>query len=175
MIIDLSNYRLKEDICAVTGDTDTETPVIKLSDLLIGGKYIGILMKNTTAGKPEYNENATPGVQCCCYKLLPEEIGLTSYYEIYQALLQAFGTTEEELSANDGYMEFPISSIKLGDAVFNATSAWIDLSARYLEAQIVGQTFTINLQVSFLNPNLVLAGVAGGGTFEESFEVDIMR
>lgn len=173
MIIDLSNYRLKEDICSATADGPDETPVIKLSDLLIGGKYIGILMEETTAGEPEYNENTTPGVQHCNYELRPEEVGLTSYYEIYQALLQSFGTTEEELLANGREMELPISSIKLGDVVFNATSVSIDISARSMEAHIVGQTFTIGLYVHFINPNLV--GASGGGTFVQSFQVDIIR
>lgn len=176
MIIDLSNYRLKEDICAGNADMPDETPVIKPSDILIGGKGIGEFMAFTTNKEPEYNEDPVPGVQYCRYELLPEEIGLTSYYEIYQALLAAFGITEEELlAAEDKYIEFPISSVKLGDTIFNATSAWAELSARVLNVGIIGQTFTIHLQVSFLNPNIVSEGVAGGGNFEEYFAVDIRR
>ena len=174
MIIDLSNYRLKDDICAGNADMPDETPVIKPSDLLIGGKYIGILMEETTAGEPKYNEDPVPGVQHCRYELLPEEIGLTSYYEIYQALLATFGITEEELlAAEDKYIEFPISSVKLGDTIFNATSAWAELSAKSLNVGITGQTFYIDLDVQFKNPNIV--GLSGVGNFEESFAVDIRR
>lgn len=175
MIIDLSNYRLKEDICAATDET---IPVIKPSDLLIGGKSIGEFMVITTNREPKYNEDPVPGVQHCRYELLPEEIGLTSYYEICQALLAAFGTTEEELLANDGEMEFPISSVKLGDTIFNATSAWAELSAKSLNVGITGQTFYIDLDVYFENPNIV--SLSGGGNFKgpfavESFAVDIIR
>ena len=173
MIIDLSNYRLKEDICAASADGPSTLPVIKLSDVLIGGKGIGALMENTTAGEPEYNENSTPGVQGCYYELRPEEVGLTSYYEMYQALLQAFGTTEEELLANGKKMEFPISSIKLGDNIFNATNAWVEIGPKYLGAGILGQTFTIDLDLFFENPNLISA--AGGGTVNQHLEVNIVR
>ena len=174
MIIDLSNYRLKEDICAASGDGPTTSPVIKPSDLLIGGKYIGSFMEFTTTREPEYNEDPVPGVQHCRYELLPEEIGLTSYYEIYQALLTAFGITEEELlAAEDKYIEFPISSIKLGDAIFNATSAWAELSANNLNIGITGQTFYIDLDVNFKNPSLV--EMSGGGTANQYFTVDIRR
>ena len=177
MIIDLSNYRLKEDICVVTPEYDptpSGTPVIKPSDILIGGKDIGRFMAITTGKHPIYNENVTPGVQLCRYELLPEEIGLTSYYEIYQALLQAFGITEEELlAAEDKYIEFSISSVKLGDAIFNATSAWAELSANNLNVGITGQTFYIDLDVNFKNPNLM--SLSGGGTFEETFGVVITR
>lgn len=176
MIIDLSNYRLKEDICFDTGDIDVPsagTPVIKPSDVIIGGKIIAEFMAHITENEAEYNSQEIPGVQYCRYYLLPEEIGLTSYYEIYQALLQAFGTTEEELLANDREMELPISSIKLGDVVFNATSVYLDLVARHLDAEIYGQTFTIRLALNFINPNLMSA--SGGGTINEYFEVDIIR
>ena len=179
MIIDLSNYRLKEDICdaiAAGSDSDpasAESPVVRMPDILIGGKGIGEFMAITTSNEVELNTQETPGVQHCTFELLPEELGLTSYYEMYQALLQAFETTEEELLANGRFLEFPISSVKLGDTVFNATSAWIDLAARFLEAQIVGQTFTIAFQVSFVDPNLL--SVSEEGTVNEFFRVDIIR
>ncbi len=173
MIIDLSNYRLKEDICDVSGDDPTTLPVIKPSDILIGGNSMGAFMAFTTGNKPSYNPMPIPGVQLCRYELRPEEIGLASYYEIYQTLRTAFGITEEELVANDGYMDFPISSIKLGDDVFNATSAWVDVTERHLDAQIVGQTFTIKLFLNFRDPNLM--SLSEGGTFEQSFKVDIIR
>lgn len=167
MIIDLSNYRLKEDICDAV-----PTPVVKMSDVIIGGKDIGEFMVITTDNEPEFNNDPIPGVQWCRYELLPEEIGLTSYYEIYQTLLAVFGTTEEELLANDGEMEIPISSVKLGNDVFNATTAWVDASAKYLNVEILGQTFSIDLGVGFINPNLV--GVSGG-TFNEYFMIGIRR
>lgn len=173
MIIDLSNYRLKEDICAVTGDGPDITPVIKPSDVIIGGKIIAEFMAHTTENEAEYNSTLSPGVQHCRYELLPEEIGLTSYYEIYQALLTAFGTTEEELLANGRSLEFPISSIKLGDDVFNATKGIVEIRSNFLNAGIVGQTFAISLGVHFINPNIV--GASGGGTFVQSFQVDIIR
>ena len=175
MIIDLSNYRLKEDICVVSADDGPTTPpVIKLSDVLIGGKDIAGFMAFTTGKHPIFNENVTPGVQLCRYELLPEEIGLTSYYEIYQALLTAFGITEEELlAAEDKHIEFSISSVKLGDAIFNATSAWAELSANNLNVGITGQTFYIDLDVNFKNPNLV--EMSGGGTTNQYFTVDITR
>lgn len=174
MIIDLSNYRLKEDICTVTGDDSAPsgTPVVKMSDIIIGGKNINNLMARTTEGKAEYNSLDTPGVQHCRYYLLPEEIGLTSYYEIYQALLTAFGTTEEELLANGREMTFPISSIKLGNTVFNANGVYIDIAARLLRIGVGGQTFIISLELNFINPNLM--GASGGG-FNEFFKIDIIR
>lgn len=171
MIIDLSNYRLKEDICAASDDSGS-TSVIKMSDIIIGGKNINNFMARTTEGEAEYNSLDTPGVQYCRYYLLPEEIGLTSYYEIYRVLLTAFGTTEEELLANGGEMTFPISSIKLGNTVFNANRVYIDIAARHLNIGVEGQTFTILLELNFINPNLV--GVSEEG-FNEFFKVDIIR
>lgn len=167
MIIDLSNYRLKEDICDAVS-----TPVIKMSDVIIGGKDIGEFMAATTDNEPEFNHDPIPGVQWCRYELLPEEVGLTSYYEIYQTLLAVFGTTLEELLTNDGEMEIPISSVKLGNEVFNATTAWLQVSANYLNVEILGQTFHIDLDVGFIDPNLM--GLSGG-TFNEYFGVAIRR
>ena len=169
MIIDLSNYRLKEDICDAVA-----TPPVTLTNILIGGGRVAEIMAISTEGEPQYNNgNIYPGVQRCHYELRPEEVGLTSYYEIYRALLQAFGTTEEELLDNGRSLEFPISSIKLGDDVFNATKGIVEIGSKFLNAGIVGQTFTISLSVHFINPNIF--NLSGGGFPAESFEVDIIR